>query len=283
MKVTAILAIRNEAAYLANCLRHLVRNSIDFVVIDNGSTDDSPEIYRRREFAANLVAVEELSYHGVFSLAEQLRKKLQIAEILDTDWIIHLDADEIMHSYREGESLNAAFCRLDADNWNVVNFDEFVFLPTETDYVADTTAHYQPLHHYYYFSPQTPRLMRAWRKTGSLSMVETGGHLLIGDGIRLAPEHFALRHYIVRNQEHAFTKYTTRAFAAEELVLGWHHARAQAPANAFVLPPAAVLKRLADAGQRSLDRSEPWTAHYWLRFEASSRAGLAQMSEREQA
>ena len=29
MIVTAILAIRNEEAYLANCLRHLVRNQIE--------------------------------------------------------------------------------------------------------------------------------------------------------------------------------------------------------------------------------------------------------------
>ena len=48
MHITAILAIRNEEAYLGNCLRHLVCNGIDFVIIDNGSSDTSAEIYRRR-------------------------------------------------------------------------------------------------------------------------------------------------------------------------------------------------------------------------------------------
>jgi len=75
MHVTAILAIRNEEGYLANCLRHLVRNGIDFVIIDNGSSDTSAEIYRRREFAANLVDVQDLSFAGAFSLSEQFRRR----------------------------------------------------------------------------------------------------------------------------------------------------------------------------------------------------------------
>ena len=45
MKVTAVLAIRNEEAYLANCLRDLISNGLDFVVIDNDLTDSSAEIY----------------------------------------------------------------------------------------------------------------------------------------------------------------------------------------------------------------------------------------------
>jgi glycosyltransferase involved in cell wall biosynthesis len=262
MKITAILAIRNEEAYLANCLRHLVQNEVNFVVIDNGSSDSSSEIYRRLEFAANLIDVEELPYGGTFSLTEQLRQKMEVVEAVDTDWIIHLDADEIMHSYREGESLNAALCRLDAEGWTVVNFDEFVFLPSEADYVSDAQG-CQPIRHYYFFEPSSPRLMRAWRKAGGLSMVESGGHLLAGNGIRLAPEHLALRHYIVRNQEHAFTKYTTRVFAPEDLALGWHGNRANQPAEAFAFPAASLLKRLDKTDQRDLDRSEPRTAHYW--------------------
>jgi len=262
MKITAILAIRNEEAYLANCLRHLVQNEINFVIIDNGSSDSSPEIYRRHEFAANLIDVEQQPYSGTFSLAEQLRQKMNVAEAIDTDWIIHLDADEIMHSYRDGESLSEALCRLDFEGWTVANFDEFVFLPVETSYVSDMQG-YQPVAHYYFFQPNSPRLMRAWRKAGGLSMAQSGGHVLTGQDLRLAPEHLALRHYIVRNQEHAFAKYTTRVFAPEDVALGWHVARANRPARAFALPPPRLLKRLDKTDQRDLDRSEPHTAHYW--------------------
>lgn len=267
MKVTAILAIRNEEAYLANCLRHLVQNEVDFVVVDNGSADSSPAIYRRREFAVNLVDVVELPYCGAFSLSEQLRQKMQIVETLNTDWIIHLDVDEIMHSYRDGETLKDAVSRLDSLGWTVVNFDEFVFLPIEASYVSDLQG-YQPIAHYYFFQPNSPRLMRAWSKKSGLSMVESGGHLLAGTGIRLAPEHLALRHYIVRNQEHAFAKYPTRVFAAEDLAIGWHRKRANVPAKAFELPPLRVLKRLDKTDMRDLDRSDPWTDHYWQQSRA---------------
>jgi glycosyltransferase involved in cell wall biosynthesis len=147
MLVTAVLAIRNEEAYLANCLRHLGRNGIDFVIIDNGSSDTSAEIYRRSEFAANLDDVQDLPFAGAFSLSEQLRRNMEIIGKLHTDWIVHLDADEVMHSYREGETLNEALSRLDAEGWNAANFDEFVFLPVEHDYVPEAPGH-QPIPHY---------------------------------------------------------------------------------------------------------------------------------------
>jgi hypothetical protein len=68
---------------------------------------------------------------------------------------------------------------------------------------------------------------------------------------------------MVRSQEHAFAKYTTRVFAADELARGWHQARLNQAADAFRFPPAAVLRSLPDVGQRSLDRTDPWHVHYW--------------------
>lgn len=142
MVVTAVLAIRNEEAYLANCLRHLVRNGIEFVIIDNGSAGGSAEIYRRREFAANLVDVQELPFVDMFSLADQLRRMMEVIDALD-NWVVHLDADEVMHSYREGEGLGEALSRLEAEGWNAVNFDEFVFLPIECDYIPEASLYEQ--------------------------------------------------------------------------------------------------------------------------------------------
>jgi glycosyltransferase involved in cell wall biosynthesis len=264
MVVTAVVAIRNEEAYLANCLRHLARNGIDFAIVDNGSTDASADIYRRGEFRANLVEVRHLPFDGTFSLVEQLRCKTEIIEQLATDWVIHVDADEIMHSYREGETLNDALTRVAAGGWNATNFDEFVFLPIEHDYVVDAHAP-QALEHYYFFEPRSPRLMRAWQKSAGLTMIGHGGHLLSGPDLRLADERFALRHYLFRDQAHAFEKYPVRSFAPDELERGWHRARAGHPAHAFVFPPAAALKRIVPPNARALDRSEPWTQHFWQR------------------
>jgi glycosyltransferase involved in cell wall biosynthesis len=262
VRVTAILAIRNEEAYLANCLRHLVRNGIDFAIIDNGSSDSSAEIYRRREFAAHLVDVQNMPFSGAFSLAEQLRHKMTVIDTIQTDWVIHLDADEVMHSYRHGETLKEALTRLDAGGWNVANFDEFVFLPVESDYQPDAPG-CQPMSLYYFFQPHSPRLMRAWRKAGGFSSVDHGGHLLTGPDLRLAPEHLALRHYIVRSQQHAFDKYMTRRFASDEIGRGWHANRVGHSRRSFTLPPMTTLKRLTAAADRNLERDNPWHVHYW--------------------
>lgn len=264
MVVTAVLGIRNEEAHLANCLRHLVRNGVRFAIVDNGSTDASAEIYRHREFAANLVGAIELPFEGAFTLAGQLRRKMELITAIDTDWVIHLDADEVMHSYCPDETLSEALSRLDAEGWNVVNFDEFVFLPVEHDYVKEAAGQ-QPMRYYYFFEPSAPRLMRAWRKASGFSPVENGGHALVGPELRLAPEHFALRHYIFRSQDHAFAKYGARTFAPDEVAIGWHLNRVNQPLASFAFPPSTTLKRLASPADRRLDRSDPWPLHYWER------------------
>ena len=111
MDIVAIIACRNEEAYLANCLRHLVDNGIPFAVIDNESSDGTADILRRPDLRRSLVALEQLPFDGSFALESQLRAKTDLIDRLKADWIIHLDADEVMHSSREGESLRDVIVR----------------------------------------------------------------------------------------------------------------------------------------------------------------------------
>src|SRR5688572_9306993 len=102
LKIVAIIAIRNEEAVLANCLRHLNSQGIGYVIIDNGSSDRSPEILQWAEFSAQLLLYEHLPYRDVYDLDELLAAKHKIIPRLTADWIIHHDADEMMHSYKKG-------------------------------------------------------------------------------------------------------------------------------------------------------------------------------------
>lgn len=262
MIVTAVLAIRNEEECLANCLRHLVRNDINFVIIDNESTDESSTVYGHREFARHLVTVRQLPFRGSFCLIEQMRCKNEIIKTLDTDWVVHLDADEIMHSTHPGETLKDAIGRLASSGANAIDFDEFVFLPLEDRYVPDT-ADVQPLLHYYFFQPHPSRLMRAWQKASGLSSEESGGHTLSGPNLRLAPEALVLRHYIFSDQDHAFRKYTTRQFATTDLARGFHSNRVNQPDKAFRFPPVSRLKALKSPHDHQFERDDPWRVHYW--------------------
>jgi glycosyltransferase involved in cell wall biosynthesis len=268
ISITAVIAIHNEEAYIANCLRHLVRDGIDLLLIDHGSDDGSAQIYLRREFASRLVDVIRLPSLGVFSLADQLRRKMDAIASLETDWLIHIDADEVMHSPLPSERLDEAIARAAARGYTAVNFDEFVFLPIGGDYVPDACGE-QTLSYYYFFQPSAPRLVRAWKRGADLSPLEHGGHLLTGRELRLSPEYLILKHYIFRNQAHAFAKYSTRHFDAGEIARGWHYNRTNLPMGALRMPHARGLKRLINPDDRVMDRSDPWPRHYW---EHSSRA-----------
>jgi glycosyltransferase involved in cell wall biosynthesis len=230
MKIVALLAVRNEEAYLSNCLRHLIGQGIEVCVIDNDSSDASRGI---AETEPGVIRIEHLPYEGFLDLPRLLREKERLASEITADWFIRVDADEIMHSYREGETLGEGIERLDAQGWEVINFDEFVFLPLESEYVS-YCAGMQSILHYYFFEPYKTRLMRAWKATKSVSGLDSGGHVLMGDEFQLSPEAFALRHYIFRNQEHAFEKYQARKFNPTALARGWHANRITSPWKSFV-------------------------------------------------
>jgi glycosyltransferase involved in cell wall biosynthesis len=262
VKVTAVLAVRNEAPYLRNCLRHLCANGVAFAIIDHQSTDNSAEIYGSSEFDAFRAGVWTMPFTGAFSLRAQLHRKMEVIDELETDWVIHLDADEMIHSYRDGERLVQAVERLAAQGFNVINCDEFVFLPVDNDYLDEADG-FPPLHYYYFFEPAPHRLMRAWRKRDGFSPLDGGGHRLTGGGLELAPEHLALRHYMVLSQDHAFRKYADRHFSQNEVADGWHAQRVNQPVDAFRFPRSDQLEYLQDVTSRALDRRRPWAAHYW--------------------
>jgi glycosyltransferase involved in cell wall biosynthesis len=258
MRIVALLAVHNEEAYLANCLRHLIGQGIETCVIDNGSDDASRSI---AEAETGVIRIEHLPW-GSLDLPLLLREKERLATEIDADWFIRVDADEIMHSYRRGETLREGIERLDAQGLEVINFDEFVFLPLESEYVTDC-AGMQPILDYYFYEPQKTRLMRAWKASKKVSGVDGAGHKLIGEEFRLSSETFALRHYIFRNQDHAFEKYPIRKFSEAGLSRGWHANRLNQPRERFGFSQAGELERLSTPASRDLRREKPRLKHYW--------------------
>ena len=57
-RVVAILAIRYERPYLANCLDYLIADGLDYFIIDNESDDGTAELLREPRFAAHLVGYQ---------------------------------------------------------------------------------------------------------------------------------------------------------------------------------------------------------------------------------
>ena len=259
----AVICLRDDDAYLESCLKHLIAHGVDYAILDNGMGPEARRLLDRSPYRQRLREVRSLPFTGAFELERQIEAKERMFETLEADWLIHLDVDEAMHAYVEGERLIESLARVAAAGFNVVNFDEHVFLPLDRDYQPGAWP--QPLTAYYLFDPGGARLMRARRKEAGLSMArDAAGHRIAGEALRLAPESFVLRHYIFRDQDHARRKYTGRIYAEAELERGWHGNRVGFDESAFTLPPRSALKHLPDPASHALDRSDPRRTHYWL-------------------
>ena len=242
MKCAAVIAIRNEEPHLHRLLTDYISQGIDVIIIDNCSTDRSIEICNK--FIGNgLLGIYSLPWNGEFNLSAQLRTKETIINELTHDWVIHADADEWLQSPLEGERLIEGIQRADQAGYNAINFEEFVFLP---DMKQETLQpdYEKNLLNYYWFHHSTNRLMRAFKPADRLDFVTAAGHCLTGN-VNLFPENFILRHYIVLSYAHAVYKYSSRCFAREDLIKGWHFNRLNLSSEKLILPKKYKLNRLS--------------------------------------
>lgn len=263
MKIVAVMSCRNEAAYLPTCLHHLVNQGIHFAVVDNDSTDGSMDIVHSAEFRSHFVGLKRVPFGGFFELEPLLKAKMALAEETEADWAINICPDEILHPNREGKTLLEEIRLFDERGFNVVNFDEFVFLPVAEKWEEGLKA-WPLLRHYYFFEAHRFWHMRAWKKGLGLSMVPHGGHMLAGASeLRFAPESLILRHYIFRHQEHAHEKLPARIFSEQELQRGWHRSRHGFPRQNYTFPAVDKLEMLQRPDSFSLSRARPWPRHYW--------------------
>jgi glycosyltransferase involved in cell wall biosynthesis len=261
----AIIACRNEEAYLGNCLTHLVENGVKFAIIDNDSQDRTSEILALPQFRSSLVHYERFPFDGFYPWRKLLDRKAAVAETIGADWVIHLDADEIMHSYRDHETLAKAIERIAATGADVIDMDEFVFIPVDHPYIVDCSGP-QPMRHYYFFAPSRNHLMRACKTGLGMSWTKGGGHTVErpgGASFKLANETLAKRHYIFLDQMHAYTKFAERRYDPRELEIGWHANRYNQPRARFTFPDPGQLKSLDVAASRTFDKSNPKLLHYW--------------------
>lgn len=132
----------------------------------------------------------------------------------------------------------------------------------DPEWIEVVSSYEERMLHYYYFAPEQIRLMRAWKKTDSLSNNQSGGHRLSGE-LWLAPDLFILRHYICLTQTHIIRKYSQRKFSNEDLAKGWHNNRLNLTSNRLTLPHFARLQSLPDWQSKAFNKKKPFRQHYW--------------------
>jgi hypothetical protein len=256
LSICAVIAVHNGARTLPRVLAHLESNRISVHIIDHGSTDSTPSIITRYK-GAPVTGVTLYEYDGVYRLRQQLELKESILETVAAEWIVHVDADEILESPNEGETLREMIERHDQEGFDVIDCDEFVFTPVED--ALEPQDFIKEMCHYYYFSPVGRTLHRVQRRANAQwTWSESGGHTLSMDGRKLASERIRLRHYIGLSFDHLRSQYLGRVFASEELQRGWHQKRVPTTKEFIVKPDASRLMNLAIDGWR---RENPEQSH----------------------
>jgi glycosyltransferase involved in cell wall biosynthesis len=260
VRAVAIMCARNEEVHIRSALTDLIAEGLDVVLIDHESGDATVPI--AREFIGRgLLGIERLPWTGRFSLIEQLEAKQRVINLLDHDWIVHVDADEWLCSPDSGRTLLDGLRAADAFGYNCVNFNEYVLLPRPgenlygDDYRKRATR-------YYFYQDKYPNLQRAWKHHSGLENVTHAGHLLSGP-VRMFPREFLLRHYIFLSEAHAERKYLSRSFDEDEVARGWHHDRLIATMQNLEFPDNERMRTLPRWSSKQFDESEPLPEHYW--------------------
>ena len=260
MRVIALLATYNEERFVGGCIEHLARQGVETYLLDHSSTDRTVEIaenYRGR----GLIDVERFPREGVFSLKEQCRRKEELAQQLEADWFIHLDADEIRLPPHSGTTLQKALEAADAEGYNAVNFLEFVFIPTLESPDHDHPDFQTTMRWYYPMLPSFPHRLNAWkRQRRRVDLAASGGHVVRFRNLRMYPQSFPMRHYLFLSLRHAMEKFIARKYDSAEVKAGWHRWRSGLTEAMLKLPSENELRHYISDDR--LDPSDPRKRHY---------------------
>jgi glycosyltransferase involved in cell wall biosynthesis len=260
-RVIALLATYNEERFVAGCLEHLLQQQIDVYLIDNCSTDQTLAIASRC-IGHGLIGIETIPRRGTYSWRPILERKEQLANTLDADWFMNVDADEIRLPPRTDRSLAEAFAEVDGEGYNAVNFQEFTFTPTQEAPDHDHQDFQKTMRWYYPYLPSpVPNQVKAWKRQPSpVKFAWSAGHQVRFSGLRISPQWFRMRHYLFLSVPHAVRKYIEKSYDPAEMEAGWHRARAGLRPETIRLPAEAELRPYLSDDK--LDPSNPRVQHY---------------------
>jgi len=260
LRVVAILATYNEERFITSCLEHLFDQGVEVYLIDNCSTDRTVEI-AERYLGRGLIDVETFPRsEGVYKWQSILERKEQLATMLEADWFMHVDADEIRLPSRSDRTLAQAFAEVEARGYNAVNFLEFTFVPTREAPDHEHPYFLQTMRWYYPFLRSFPHRLNAWkRQPERVELAWSGGHKVSFPGLHMYPESFKMRHYLFLSVPHAIRKYVSKSYDAVEVQKGWHGWRAKLIPEKIELPSQKEL-RLYTSDDK-LDPSNPRIQH----------------------
>lgn len=225
----AIISTFNEKDVILEVVYHLLDQGLDVYIMDNWSTDDTYEIlineYQNNKRVTITRFPSEKPEHNQYKWHDILSNKEKVAIESNYDWIIHHDADEIRYSPWKDVKLIEAISWVDYLGYNAIDFSEIVF--RFTDINSGIYEEFEKNLLDYEFGRRDGHFLRvnAWKNNKNISLAEYGGHNCEFPSKKVFPLKFLMKHYPLRNEEHALEKiFKDRLprFKSDRKKYGWH-------------------------------------------------------------
>jgi len=199
-----MIPVYNESDIIESVVRHLISQGVDLVILDNGSTDGTYEICSRF-LGHGVLSIEKLiTEHFNFDLLEQ--QLYQQILNRDADWALLSGADEFLESPYPHVTLEKAIESDDQKGYNLIQFNNFEFWPTEQDYASHEPDAKKRIK---YYTWNDDMQFRCWKIIPNIRVTGTTGHypqFPEGHKVRIPHTKYILRHYRVRSYEQGVRK-----------------------------------------------------------------------------
>jgi len=207
MKIVGMLPVYNDEDIIEEVIKNMISNGIELVILDNGSNDHS---YTCCESFLGKGVLELYRFEADTYMRELvLRMLYDMAIKLSPDWMIQVDSDEILESGIQNKTLKDAIEQVDSNGYNLIQFDRFDFFMTDDDDESAKTIKDKMK----YYSYQGDYVYRSWKYMPGISIGDVSGHYPIfpnGEGYKISPKKFVMRHYPLRTEEQSKRKVNDR-------------------------------------------------------------------------
>ncbi|HXW30550.1 MAG TPA: glycosyltransferase family 2 protein [Xanthobacteraceae bacterium] len=226
--VAAIIAIYNEEDIIEELVRYLKAQGVDVHIVDNWSTDHSWEKAQRlyAEGVCKGVVRFPAAPTSDFELANILRHTAEYAAKLESDWVMHYDADEFRCAPWPEATLAEAITFVDGLGCSAIDFTVLNFGFTGHE---DQDRFSPNAFKFFDFARHPSHLLqvKAWKNDRRvLDLVATAGHVAVFPGSHVYPIKFLTRHYPLRSAKHAAKKLFKDRLPRverEKRERGWHN------------------------------------------------------------
>ena len=247
-KVVAVMTTYNEEDILKASIMKLAAQGISTYLIDNWSTDLTYDIVKELEKKGLLEGSERFPKSGPVKYFEYKRLLARIEEVtkmLQADWFIYQDVDEIRVSPWNNMNLKEAIYTVDRMGYNAIDHTVIVFEPVDNGFSQNLD--FEEYFKYFHFGKRPGHFtqIKNWKNLKTTKIV-LAGHSVEFKERRVFPYKFLLKHYPIRSQRHGERKIFEERkarFSPEERKKGMHiQYDMYEPGCSFLVDPKILIR-----------------------------------------